>query len=83
MRFNAENLRLRLVSLVTVMSWLSACATVSSERTVGVCPPVGDYSRAFQARAVDVIAWLPERSAIAEMLADYIVMRGQARACRV
>jgi hypothetical protein len=46
------------------------------------CPPVVEYSREFQARAAEQLALLPERSAIAEMLSDYAVMREQARACR-
>jgi hypothetical protein len=41
-----------------------------------------EYSREFQARAADELDLLPESSAIAEMLSDYAVMRGQARACR-
>lgn len=40
-----------------------------------------EYSREFQARAVDELDLLPERSAIAEMLSDYAVIREQARAC--
>jgi hypothetical protein len=40
-----------------------------------------EYSRAFQARAADELVSLPQGSAIAEMLADYAVMREQARAC--
>lgn len=41
-----------------------------------------EYSREFQARAADDLAQLPEGSAIVEMLADYAVMREQARICR-
>jgi hypothetical protein len=41
-----------------------------------------EYSAEFQARAAEVLALLPEGSAIGEMLADYAVMRDQARACR-
>jgi hypothetical protein len=41
-----------------------------------------EYSREFQARAADELALLPERSAVAEMMGDYAVMRDQARACR-
>jgi len=37
--------------------------------------------RKFQARAAEELALLPERSVIAEMLADYAVMREQARSC--
>lgn len=51
-------------------------------RRRSACPPVVAYSREFQARAADELALLPENSAIAEMLADYSVMRDQARACQ-
>ena len=40
-----------------------------------VCPPVVEYSREFQARAADELDLLPEGSALAEMLANYSVMR--------
>ena len=49
---------------------------------MSACPPVPDYSAAFQAQAAEELALLPEGSAIAEMLRDYAVMREQARACR-
>lgn len=62
---------------------LTACAMGGSEpRIVAVCPAVVDYSREFRARAADELALLPDGSAIAEMLADYSVMRDQARICR-
>jgi len=48
---------------------------------VPVCPPVVEYSREFQTRATDELDLLPVRSAIAEMLSDYAVMREQARTC--
>ena len=64
-----------------VTSLLSACATVSSERFTGVCPPVVEYDDGFQARAAEEIQALPERSAIVDMLSDYAVMREQARVC--
>lgn len=40
------------------------------------------YSREAQARAAEELNSLPDGTAIAEMLADYSVMRDQARACR-
>ena len=48
---------------------------------LGACPPVVEYSREFQARAAEELAFLPEGSAFAEMLADFAVMREQARVC--
>jgi hypothetical protein len=61
---------------------LSGCATEVSESPIAtVCPPVVGYTREFQARAAEELGMLPEISAIADMLADYSVMRDQARAC--
>jgi hypothetical protein len=80
---NARCWRRRLVVLAIATSSLSGCAMVGSEpRVTTVCPPVVEYSRDFRARAADELDLLPEASAIAEMLADYSVMRDQARACR-
>ncbi|MEW5704934.1 MAG: hypothetical protein AB1781_10180 [Pseudomonadota bacterium] len=39
------------------------------------------YSQKFLARAADELDRLPPGSAIEQMLADYQVMRDQARAC--
>lgn len=72
----------RLAALAIVTISLTGCATVASDpRVATVCPPVVEYSREFQARAADELDLLPEGSAIAEMLADYSVMRDQARTC--
>ena len=82
MTSNAGCWKRRLAVLAIAMSLLSGCATVSSEPHIAtVCPPVVEYAREFQARAVEEVVLLPEGSAIAAMLADYSVMRGQARAC--
>jgi hypothetical protein len=40
-----------------------------------------EYSREFLARAADELDALPLGSAIEQMLADYQVMRDQARTC--
>jgi hypothetical protein len=75
-------LRRRRVALALATIWLSGCATGGSDGgRIGACPPVVEYSRALQARAAEELALLPERSAIAEMMADYAVMREQARHC--
>jgi hypothetical protein len=42
---------------------------------------VVEYGREFQALAAEELARLPEGSMIMEMLADYAVMREQARSC--
>lgn len=73
----------QLAALAIATSLLTGCAMVASDpRATTVCPPVVQYSREFQARAADELDLLPEGSAIAEMLADYGVMRDQARACK-
>jgi hypothetical protein len=46
------------------------------------CPPVVDYSRSQQARVADEVASLSEGALIIAWLADYAVLREQARACR-
>ncbi len=80
---NAGCSRRRRAVLAIATSLLSGCATDGSERGIGtVCPPVIEYSREFQVRAVEQLAVLPEGSAIHEMLSDYAVMRDQARVCR-
>ena len=81
MRFTAGCWRPRLAGLVVAASWLAACATGGSDPVIAVCPPVVEYSPEFQARAADELALLPERSAVAEMLSDYAVIREQAPAC--
>ena len=80
MTYNAECWRLPRAVLVLATIWLSGCATVSSDvGGHGACPPVVEYSREFQAQAADELANLPEGSAVADMMADYAVMRDQAR----
>jgi len=81
MKSSAECSKPRLAALMVVTSLLSACATVSSEWVVGVCPPVVEYNAGFQAKAAEEVQALPEGSAIVEMLSDYAVMREQARVC--
>jgi hypothetical protein len=66
------------------MSLLTGCATVSSDGgAFGACPPVVEYSRAEQARVAEELARLPEGAAVVGWLADYAVLRDQARACRL
>ena len=82
MRFSEGCWRRRLAVLVIGASWLTGCVTADFEtRSVTTCPPVVEYSRELQARAAEELAMLQGGSVIAEMLADYAVMREQARAC--
>lgn len=72
---------LAVLAIATIL--LSGCATVGSETGRPVtCPPVVEYGREVEARAAEELGMQREGSAIAEMLADYSVMREQARACR-
>ena len=69
------------VALATATILLSGCARGSSESPPGACPPVVDYSRAEQTRLAEEVATLPEGALIVGWLADYAVLREQARAC--
>ena len=68
------------IGLVIAMTLLSACATGGSGRGGAVCPPVVNYPTGVQQRAAEVEA-LPQDSAISAMMADYHVLRQQARVC--
>lgn len=71
MTSNARCSMRQLAVLVIAAISLTGCATAGSEpRVVAVCPPVVEYSREFQARAIDELDLLPESSAFAEMLSD-------------
>ena len=72
--------RLPLAVLAIAVSLLAGCAAAPFD--AAPCPPVVNYSREFLARAADELASLPVGSAIEQMLADYQVLRDQARACR-
>ena len=72
--------QLAVLAITTIL--LSGCGTVRSEDgRLATRPPVVEYGREFQARAAEELALLPEGAAIAALLADYAVMRQQARAC--
>ena len=68
-------------ALATAKIFLTACAGVTSDIPRSVGPPVVGYSREEQARVAEEIAVLPEGAVILEWLADYAVLRAQARAC--
>ena len=69
-------------ALAAATIFLTACAGVSSDVPPSACPPVVDYSGAEQARVAAELAALPQGTVIAEWLADYAVLREQARPCR-
>ena len=69
-------------ALAAATIFLTACAGASSDTLHRACSPVVEYSRTEQARVAAEVAALPEGAVIAEWLADYAVLRAQARACR-
>jgi len=82
MTSNARCWKRRLAVLAIATSFLGGCMTgISEDGRLVTCPPVVEYGRELQARAAEELALLPQGSALAEMLADYAVMRLQARAC--
>ncbi len=81
MTCNARCWKRRLAVLAIATSLLSGCATDGSKSPSGNCPPVVGYTRAEQAHVAKELASLPEDAQIGGWLADYAVMRDQARAC--
>ncbi len=81
MRYNVRCWRPPAAALAAATIFLTACTGVSSDRPPGACPPVVEYSRAAQARLAEELAALPDRAMIFDWLADYAVLRDQARAC--
>jgi len=70
-------------ALATATIFLTACAGVGFEAGgLSACPPVVEYSREEQARVAKEVAVVPEDAVIVGWLADYAVLRDQARACR-
>jgi len=81
MLFNARCWRRPQTALGIATLFLTACEGVGSDTPPSACPLVVDYSRAEQARVADEVAALPEGAVILDWLADYAVLRDQARAC--
>ena len=70
-------------ALAAATIFLTACAGVSSDAPPTACPPVVAYSQAEQMRVAEEVAALPEGALIPDWLADYAVLRDQARVCAV
>ena len=68
-------------ALAIAMIFLTGCAGVSSDAPPSACPPVVAYSQAEQARVAEEVTALPEGALIHDWLANYAVLRDQARAC--
>ena len=81
MKSNARCWTPQAAALLIVMLLLSACAMGGSDARAP-CPPVVEYSAADQTRAADEVDALADDAVIVRMLADYAVLRDQARACR-
>lgn len=60
---------------------LTACTTGGSDPGGAVCLPVVAYDQAERDRAAAELEALPEDAALVGMMADYAVLRAQARAC--
>jgi len=71
----------RAAVLVTAMIFLNASERVGSEDPPLFCPLVVEYSRAEQSPVAEEVTALPEGALIEGWLADYAVLREQARAC--
>lgn len=64
---------------------LSGCATTVYKTVVEpYCPPIKNYSEAFNNRLADEIENLPPDSrAIEEAISNYAVLRDKLRACEI
>ncbi|MCC5993974.1 MAG: hypothetical protein JJT99_15795 [Rhodobacteraceae bacterium] len=82
MLFNVRCWTQPAAALATATIFLTGCAGGSFDTAPSACSPVVEYSRAEQARVAAELAALPEGAVIPEWLADYAVLRDQARACR-
>ncbi|MFN7177861.1 MAG: hypothetical protein ACK4MX_13410, partial [Thermaurantiacus sp.] len=69
-------------ALAAATIFLTACAAGNSDTLRRACPPLVEYGRAEQARVAEEVDALSEGAVIAEWLADYAVLRAQARACQ-
>lgn len=81
MTSNAACWRHPATALVIATSLLTACATGGSDPGGAVCPPVVAYDQAVGEKAAAELQALPGDAALVGMMADYAVMRAQARAC--
>ena len=73
---------LRLAVLVIATSWLTGCGTAGFEANgAAACPPVVEYSREFQALAVEELALLQEELTVIKIMSDYAVLWQQAFSC--
>ena len=81
MTSNAACWRLPAPALVIATISLTACATGGSDPGGAVCSPVVGYDKVARERAAAEMEALPDDAALVGMMADYAVMRAQARVC--
>ena len=81
MTSNAACWKLPAPALVIVTISLTACATGGSDPGGAVCPPVVAYDQAVRDRAAVELEALPDDAALVGMMAEYAVIRAQARVC--
>ena len=81
MTSNAVCWRLPATALMIVTISLTACATGGSDPGGSVCPPVVAYDQAVRDRAAVELEALPDDAALVGMMAEYAVIRAQARVC--
>lgn len=81
MTFNDACWRLPATALAIATISLTACATEDSDPGGAACPPVVAYDQAVRERAAAELEALPENAVLVGMMADYAVMRAQARVC--
>jgi hypothetical protein len=64
---------------------LTGCAASdfnSRETFSGFCPPLAAYSDLQQDQAAEELSQLPAKSALAEMIRDYALLRAMVRDCQ-
>ena len=69
------------IALAAATISLTGCAGVGSETPHSACPPVVEYSHAEQVRVAEELEALSDGALIVGWLADYAVLRDQAREC--
>ena len=75
-----HNWKRRSAPLAIGLILLTGCQAGTSSPSI--CPPIRQYDREFQDRAVAELELIPEEGALETMLLDYAALRDTLRACR-
>lgn len=67
--------------LVLVLTLLTACGTANSNPAC-VCPPIKEYSRAFQSKLASEISEASKDAAFPEALREFSIVRDLLRKCQ-